>query len=176
MDWPRPELSLASLIPNACLAFGGLLVAIALLWVSIHWLNAPAWASVEGQVVQARVAANTRTVSTGSSRTGGSGPRQTTYYRPDIVYRYRVGGRHYTGFGIGDGENWNYGTFAGAASALARYNGPGVTVYYDPADPERSALDTNIFGIVPPVIGGIGLLLLGLGMWLRRRRREAADL
>ena len=176
MDWPGPGLNPASLVRNACLAFGGLLVAIALLWVAVHWLNAPAWASVEGQLVEARVTSDTRTVNTGSSRTGGSGTRQQRYYRADIGYRYRVGGRDYSGSGIGDGEDWNYWSYDSAAAAVARYSGSGVTVYYDPADPERSALDTNIFGIVPPVIGGIGLLLLGLGMWLRRRHGEATDI
>ena len=157
--------------PLLCFGLGAPLAALALLWVAVHWLSAPSWATVEGQLVQARVTSDTRTVSSGSSRNGGSGTRQQTSYRADIVYHYQVAGRDYTGYGVGDGEDWNYWSYDGAAAAVARYSRAPLIVYFDPADPERSALDTNIFGIVPPVMGGIGLVLLGLGFWLRRRSR-----
>jgi hypothetical protein len=157
--------------PLFCFGLGGPLAGLALLWLAVHWLSAPGWASVEGQVVQARVKADTRTVSSGSSRTGGSGTRQESYYRADIVFHYRVNGRDYTGYGIGDGEDWNYWSYGSAVAAVARYSGPIVTVYYDPSNPERSALDTNIFGIVPVIMGGLGAGLLVLGFWLRRGRR-----
>ena len=87
------------------------------------------------------------------------------------IDRYQAGGRDHDGSGIGDGENWNYETHAGAAAAVARYTQGRLIVYYDPANPGRSALDTNIFGIVPWILGGIGLACLGLGLWLRRRLR-----
>ena len=157
--------------PLLCLALGAPLAAIALLWVAVHWLSAPGWATVEGQLVQAQVATDTRTVSASATRNRGGGTRQQTYYRADIVYHYRVAGRDYTGFGIGDGQDWTYWSYESAAAAVARFGRGPLIVYYDPADPERSALDTNIFGLVPLIMGGVGLVLLGFGLWLRRRSR-----
>jgi len=155
--------------PLFCIFPGALLTAVALLWMSVHWVSAPGWATVEGRVVSAGVSSSNYTV----RRSSGSGTRSETRYSADIAYAYNVGGRDYTGRGIGDGEDWNYFSYESAADAVARYNRPVLTVYYDPADPGRSALDTNIFGIVPWILGGTGLPLLGFGLWLRRSRLAA---
>lgn len=156
--------------PLLCAGLGGLLTGVALLWLAIHWFSAPGWATAEGRIVQAGVTSGSYTV----SRANGRGTRQETRYRADISYRYTVGGRDYTGQGIGDGVDWNYWSYESAAAAVAPYNQAVVTVYYDPSDPGRSALDTSVFGIVPLILGGAGLPLLGLGLWLRRARRAKA--
>lgn len=152
--------------PLMCIFPGGLLAGIALLWASVHWASSPGWASTEGQVVNSSINRSTRTI----NRPGGRPDRTAVSYSANIAYRYQVNGRDYTGHGIGDGVDWNYGSHESAAAALAPYLQGRVTVYYDPSDPSRAALDTNIFGIVPLVLGIPGLLLLGFGLWWRWRR------
>jgi hypothetical protein len=168
------RLRIGRCIPAICLTTGGLLLAIALIWVANAWLSAPAWATVDGQIVQAGVTSDMRTTSriSGNHR-GGGNTHEVMFYSPDVVYNYRVGGRDYTGIGIGDGGDYSYDSPGEADAAVAPYRQRlNVTVYYDPADPERSCLDTSfMLGFVPWVIGGIGLLLLVLGLGLRRARR-----
>jgi hypothetical protein len=171
----RVRLQMGGCVPILCFAFGGLLLAIALFWMASAWLSAPAWATVVGQIEQAGVTSETAMVQGMSTLHNERHPELR--YGPDVVYHYRVSGQDYTGFGIGDGFNQSYANVEDAAAAVAPYRQrPTVTVYYDPANPEHSCLDTSpMLGFLPWVIGGIGLLLLALGLWLRRTRQMAEE-
>lgn len=81
---------------------------------------------------------------------GGDGPR--------LRYRYSAGGRQFSGSRV---------AFHGQP-ALDRYkNGQPVTVYYDPAAPDRSVLEPGpgLLGYLPLGLGGLFFVLgLILGM------------
>jgi hypothetical protein len=175
MDGPTFRLSPALVWQWLSFVFAGVFLAIALIWMANTWLSAPNWATVEGRIVQAGVTTDTRT-HYGTGRYSRSRSYEVLRYSPDVVYHYRVGERDFTGFGIGDGADWSYSSVEAAAAAVAPYRGRGsVTVYYDPATPEHSCLDTSLFGIVPWLFGGVGLLFVCIGLWLRASRRTEEE-
>ncbi len=86
---------------------------------------------------------------------------------PRITFEYEVEGRRYTG------RRWRRGATGfqhqeDAKQVLARYPvGARVTVYYSPADPERSLLERGLAGravVWYNVILGVVALLLGIWM------------
>lgn len=161
------------------LGLGGLLLAGGLIWIAAAWLSAPDWASVEGQVLEARVNPEAGTRTSGQpSRSGGSAEtNRVTLYAAVIVYRYRVGGRDYRNSAIGDRARWRYDTQEEAEAVLAQYGRGKVTVYYDPADPQRSCLYTGLAVLAPLTFMGCGLLLLlsfGFSIHAGRRREAKA--
>ena len=142
--------------PFAALA---LVFGAAGLWlfiVQLRWLtramDSSEWRPVEGIILHSRTwsDADPRTIRTG--------------HLPDIRYRYVVDGHEYTG---------HFTTFRGL-EATARWAGrwaarfdPGdaVTVYYDPADPARAALEPGA-GVTSFLRLGAPLLVLGIAALL----------
>jgi hypothetical protein len=86
------------------------------------------WASTPGKVVTSRVEV--------------SGGDHTTV-SPHIVFQYNVYGRDYSGSQIKAGDaHWASYTSRTAYDAVDKYPvGADVTVYYDPENPEISALE-----------------------------------
>jgi hypothetical protein len=76
-----------------------------------------------------------------------------------IRYRYSAGGRQFSGSRIAFSA-----PFTPAPSGSSRYkDGQPVTVYYDPAAPDRSVLEPGpgMFGYLPVGVGGL-LFIIGL--------------
>jgi hypothetical protein len=94
---------------------------------------------------------------------------RTTTGRGEISYQYELNGRELTGnrVFVGDEE------FGSAYEAQRRtrhyYTGVAVDVYYDPADPSRSVLETGLtwsrgwkffVGVLLLILGVVGLALM----------------
>jgi hypothetical protein len=95
------------------------------------------WPSVSGHIIRARV------------REGPDGP---TSFRPVVEYKYEVDGVKYQGDRLDFDDGEDYASSA-AEKIVARYEkGAPVTVYYDPSDPQKSALLQKQVG------GGCGAL------------------
>lgn len=108
------------------------------------------WQTVTGRVVSSEV------VSRGPNR-----------YRPAITYEYRVGDDLYRSSGLGlTDETWSTGNHRNVAEEVAAHApGAAVTVHYDPADPQRSALQLRDRGgsgwrLLGLISGGLALLCL----------------
>ena len=82
-------------------------------------------------------------------------------YRPKIEYTYEVAGRPYTG------QRLRFSSSEASSPAqvqkLVAPFAPGrpATVYYDPADPRSSTLDTSVAGTRASEIIGLVLALAG---------------
>lgn len=157
----------------ACWALGGLMLGIALLELFLAWATGPAWRSTTGSVISAHVGADQKNGRCLGRRAGRNCPY--VMYSPEISYRYQVGGREYRGDGIGDGVGRNYYRRDEALAALGRYTRGPLTVYYDSANPARSALDTGIVSRWLLILGGIGLLLVAAGFMLRETEDGGED-
>lgn len=138
----------------ACWNIGGLLFGGVLIWGIVNWASAPRWQSVTGQMVFTEITTHTSRNSRGSNTT----------HTPRLNYRYNVGGRDYMSNRVRDGSiSRNYMTQRGAQQIIDRYtNGP-LIVYYDPADPQRAALDTSPLNDLLIYTGAFGLLLIIAG-------------
>ncbi|MDO4245984.1 MAG: DUF3592 domain-containing protein [Deinococcus sp.] len=108
------------------------------------------WQTVSGRVVSSEVVSR--------------GPNQ---YRPVVTYEYWVGGNVYrsSGLDLAD-DTWSTSNSQGVTKEVAAH-GPGaaVTVHYDPADPQRSALELRDRGgsgwrLLGLITGGLALLCL----------------
>lgn len=92
------------------------------------------WLSVDGEVVHCRLKQGT--AHAGESATG-------IFYKPDVKYKYKIGGESYTGqridFGTtGATKDW-------AKKRAAEYQkGKTVTVYYNPKDPREAVLEQTV--------------------------------
>lgn len=128
--------------------FGGLM-ALGFLTPAILWARlvaeAARWPATPGVVLSTAIRSN-----------GGSGARA---HYPIVTYRYAVDGVERTksnlshGLKTGGGRGW-------AEKVLARYPvGARIDVRYDPADPERTSLETR-FGFIGWCLFLIGVLLL----------------
>lgn len=67
-------------------------------------------------------------------------------------YRYRVGGKDYEGDGFQIGGKTRAGGLIAKALIRKYPEGRDVDVYYDPADPARSALDRKDRATRPPIV------------------------
>ncbi|MDQ4086660.1 MAG: DUF3592 domain-containing protein [Pseudomonadota bacterium] len=99
-----------------------------------------------------------------------SGRNRRTRYIPRINYSYTVGGQTYRNDYIWLTSTQSYSTRNTAETFLRDYQ-PGATipVYYSPADPQRSALLIESGAGPMYILLGVGLFLIGLGIWLYRR-------
>ena len=92
---------------------------------------------------------------------------RTTTGRAAIAYQYELNGRELTGnrVFVGDDE------FGSAYDAQRRtrhyYAGVGVDVYYDPADPSRTVLETGVNSSRAwKFLTGVAMLALGFAIFL----------
>ena len=113
------------------------------------------WPAAQGVVISSTV--------TYHPAHGKSGP----YYSPDVTYRYTVGKTTYLGdiisyASINNSSQSDMGTIAG------RYPvGQQVKVFYDPAGPQESVLESGItFNSWTKVLGASIFLLMGLSVML----------
>lgn len=121
--------------------------------------EASGWPSVEGRVDRAWV-----------DTQRGSGRRNRVRYYPRVEYRYPVGGTTYANHYIWLTSSQSYSTYESAMDVVRAYPpGSAVQVFYNPADPRRSALRVQGQQSVFIFVIALGLVLLGVGWWLHRR-------
>ncbi len=149
-----------------CRMFGLTILVSCLLYLLIVWAMAPRWQSVTGMIVK-------REINWQSGGRSSRGSANLGSYHPEITYSYQVAGQDYTSRRIGDGTTGrNYYIRSFAHRAIDRYPFGPVTVYYDPTNPARSALDPSVLNGLVLGLSGFGLLLAAIGY--RMRRKDAA--
>ena len=99
-----------------------------------------------------------------------------TFYRPEIRFSYRVGGRDYSAETWKSGPVVSHGTPGPAEKVVARYaTGQKVPVYYDPTRPDMAVLEPNnregtgmvlAMGIVFGLAGTLFMWLMTHGQWV----------
>ena len=152
------------------------LLASLFLTVFFGGVSVVAWqrgAAQNGAVRAAQATWQTVTGRVVSSEVASPGPNR---YQPAVSYEYRVGGNFYrsSGLGLGD-ETWSTSNREGVAEQVAAYvPGTEVTVHYDPADPQRSALqlrdrDATGWRLLALIGGGVALLCLLAALAALRR-------
>lgn len=106
-----------------------------------------------------------------SSRIGTSHTHDASSYRPEILYRYRVGDRSYTGNRFA----FSYGSSYQAVSAVIRRYPAGATVtaFYDPAKPSQAVLEQSTV-LFPLVFVAVGAGVIGLGVFLLQKRAKTS--
>jgi hypothetical protein len=103
------------------------------------------WPSTVGQINESRVAHSTHTDSEGDS---------SDSYTPYVTYTYQVAGQAYTGKDITFGFKQGYSNASKAQAVVGKYPlDAQVSVYYDPADPQKAVLERQAGGF------GVGLAL-----------------
>jgi hypothetical protein len=138
------------LVAIALTAFGAASV-IWSLWELVQSIRSSGWLRTEGVVV---VSDLQRSRDTDAGYT----------YRPEISYSYSVGGHDFVAsrpkFGAGVWLSWS----GPAVRTTRKYPAGGlVTVWYDPADPQESVLETGVSTLVWASLAG-GLLILAFGV------------
>jgi hypothetical protein len=114
------------------------------------------WPSTLGVVAESRVTRSTSTDSEGDT---------SVSYSPHVEYTYQVGGKEYRGKDITFGFKQGYGSPAKAEEVTARYpEGGSVTVYYDPANPQKAVLERRAGGFGASL--AIGIIFLAIGLCL----------
>ncbi|BCJ91713.1 hypothetical protein IZ6_24480 [Terrihabitans soli] len=121
------------------LAIAGLAIVAGLAFIAVNFRRrslarrAASWPAVAGTITQSRTA-----------RRWGLGNGiwiAGLWYVPDIVYRYEVDGRTYTGRKITLADT-GYPKLRAAREIIDRYpEGTAVSVFYDPAKPKRAFLE-----------------------------------
>ena len=118
------------------------------------------WPAAEGTIDDTAV----RRVGTDTTiRVSGFEFTEPPRYWQDVLYRYEVNGRYYTGsrkcFG------WRKRTsFREEKASAEYYAGTPVVVRYDPADPSRAILEPGV-NLSLAVEMVIGVVLAGAGVW-----------
>ena len=158
--------TLGSFLTGIILAFGALMPV--LLWFSslVLGLWISGWAFTQLLLNQASASWPTTTaVIQSATVTTSPGRFGTTNYWPDITYTYSAEQRTYAGTTIIFGQS-GPATQTYAIGKVAQY-APGATVAvaYDPADPQRAALEPG--GLISQTYVGLGLgvLFCGCGCW-----------
>lgn len=147
------------------------MLAASLLFLIASRLSAASYATTTGYVVASYVSLTSCRTASYRGRAG----EEYTCYRPDIMYRYTVAGRDYSGDGLYDDSNHYYDDPTEAAAALAPFQRATVTVYYLPSNPERSALVIGAWNHWIWIAGGIGLLLIAAARWFRSTEPDEAS-
>ncbi|HEV2866992.1 MAG TPA: DUF3592 domain-containing protein [Allosphingosinicella sp.] len=150
---------------KAAIVFGvmGLLCALLSGWVVV---------SDHRQIAEARSWPSTPALIVGSwvDVQRGGGRNHSTRYTPKLNYTYSVGGRSYTNHYIWLTTTKSFSSRNRAATFLRDYpRGATVPVFYNPADPQRSALLIQSGAAPMYALLAVGLVLVGVGIWLFRR-------
>ena len=113
------------------------------------------------------------------SRVVTSRGSKSTTYRPEILYRYEVDGKIHRSSRIGFMQLSSSGR--GSKEEFVREHpvGSRTTCYVDPRDPENAVLERGfsasmLFGLLPLVFFGIGLLIIGAMMRKARAPKTTA--
>jgi len=113
---------------------------------------AESWQKTQGVVQSSELSVRHRPDSDGSS---------STQYYPRVVYNYQVKGTNYTNNALTFGKANT--SKKKANLAVAKYPaGASVQVYYDPADPTKSVLETEARGFVGNLLMGVLLIVVGV--------------
>ncbi|HYD11286.1 MAG TPA: DUF3592 domain-containing protein [Allosphingosinicella sp.] len=121
--------------------------------------EARAWPRAQGRIVESQV----RTLH--ATELGNEGD-----FMPYVRYDYAVNGRIFHGDTIWLDERRSFGSANVAARELAFLEtGTAVDVRYNPADPREAALNVEENAWPKIFLLMLGVLLFGLGRWLRRR-------
>jgi hypothetical protein len=153
---------------NPGIIVGGIFLIIGFIIACINLIRilqsliARSWAATEGKITKSVVHVSRNYSSSGSS--GGSGRRQSTNYRPDIEFEYRIQDRLFKSnriyFGSKMGASWKYRR---SKKYVEKYPvGQQVSIYYKPSKHSRAVLEPGIhreliFGIL------MGMLILYIG-------------
>lgn len=110
------------------------------------------WPAVDGVIVES-----------GIEQRSNAGDSSARSFVPRVVYRYTVSGRTYENnqirLGVEIGGSRTY-----AEELVTSYaNGTRVTVHYDPANPQDSALEWE--GTIPKVAAAVAAVLLAIAVW-----------
>ncbi len=109
------------------------------------------WSAVQGYITKSYIRRETDTDS--------DGDRSTSYF-PEVLYTYEFHGQEYTGDKISFGGKTGSSHHKKAQNFLAQYPvGQGVTVYYDPNNPEDAVLVRTAVGKLILIIGIIFTLI-----------------
>ena len=127
------------------------------------------WPTVQGTVVSAIVKSRQvpATPDPGEDAEEAAARAPQTVYRPEVTYTYEVDGRRLTGTTL-NLEGLELSNEERVRAHAARYApGQSVTVYYDPAAPERAVLEPGVHAgsWLMPAMGGIFLFVAG-GLYL----------
>lgn len=125
------------------------------------------------QIAAARSWTSTQAVVVGSwvDVDRGSGRNRRTRYIPKVNYSYTVAGRTFYNDYIWLTSTQSYTGRANAETFLRAYpRGGTVPVFYDPADPQRSALLIESGAAPLYALLAVGVVLIGIGIWLLRRK------
>lgn len=148
-------MDITKLVMYLVLFGGGLFIIItAILQKTKASKAAESWLKTQGVVQSSELSVRRNRDTDGSS---------STQYFPKVVYNYEVKGTNYTSNVLSFGKANT--SKKKANLAVAKYPvGTSVQVYYDPADPTKSVLETEANGFVMNLILGIFLVVIGLLM------------
>ena len=122
------------------------------IWELVQALSSSRWSQTEGLVLVSDLQ---------RTRDGDGG----YMYRPEVSYSYQAGGADFVGtrpkFGARISLSWS----GPAARTTRKYPvGSRVTVWYDPADPQESVLETGVTALAwLSLAAGSIFLALGIG-------------
>lgn len=140
--------SLGVLFPNAnlpvMLVTGAVGLLLLLVFIGFHRRASAVrrWPTINGRIVSSGIHQFQQRRDE-AKRTMRGRRMMQTMYMPVVEYAYSVGGRDLTSRSIWDGTEVS-GSQAYAQSIAARYPvGKTVTVHYDPADPDKTALEVG---------------------------------
>src|SRR5574341_1133243 len=122
----------------------GLAEAAAALYFYVTGLRTEQWLQTQGRLIEAKV---------GEYR----GSRGEMSYYPIVRYSYDAAGASYEGARVTPGRSARLGPLDSVRQKVDYYaSQPYLTVYYDPAEPESSALEVGPSRMLVGVLGGMG--------------------
>ena len=125
-------------------------------FMTVRTLETRNWPSVSGRITTSRLHSYISRSSDNSS--------STRMYTTRISYRFHVKNKAYVGKTLSYGE-YSSSSPSHAKGILKKYPvGAKVTVFYNPANPDKAVLEPGKLGILP-IFWVCALVFLGLGIW-----------
>lgn len=142
----------ANNVPAIVIALGTLSIIMGILEIMKANRARKGWRSVRGTVTSSGVVSHKRYDSKEN--------RTATSYEPVVHYQYSVDGNTYPGDRIGFGSG-SYSKSKAEQIAGGYKQEAQVTVYYDPAHPDKAVLETKSKGGTTYVLLGLAMLAMG---------------
>jgi hypothetical protein len=138
-----------------CCLLTGLIACLWAMWKQLMVRRSARWPSTLGEIVRSEVV----------RKRGGAGGSGHSYYEARIEYRYRVGGRSWTGTTIDLGGTVHTSLLGHAEKRCAAYPaGVRTLIYYDPERPQCACLERT--GSGPLFLGAVGVVFAVTGLFL----------